>query len=244
MATVARSDLLVNLVKASVGGEKELFDQTLAAIIAEERSKQHHVLADTLSRTAHKGLVPLNGHKTTNNLNAELVFQRQPEVDLSSLVLSAEVRTTLAQFIEEQQRADLLRSYNLEPRSRLLFTGPPGNGKTSLAEAIAASLSSPFFVVRYDSLIASYLGETAQRLRELFQYARQHRCVLFFDEFDAVGKERGDIHETGEIKRVVNSLLLEIDSLPSYVVLIAASNHSELLDRAAWRTTRLAVAGH
>jgi SpoVK/Ycf46/Vps4 family AAA+-type ATPase len=117
----------------------------------------------------------------------------------------------------------------------LLLSGPPGNGKTSLAEAIAEAMAVPFFTVRYDLLIGSYLGETTQRLRRLFEYIRTTPAVLLFDEFDVVGKERGDPHETGEIKRVVSTLLLQIDALPSYVVVVAATNHGELLDRAVWR---------
>jgi SpoVK/Ycf46/Vps4 family AAA+-type ATPase len=123
----------------------------------------------------------------------------------------------------------------VQPRHRVLLSGPPGNGKTSLAEAIAEALSIPFFTVRYDLLIGSYLGETTQRLRRLFEYIRTTPAVLLFDEFDVVGKERGDPHETGEIKRVVSTWLLQIDALPSYVVVIAATNHGELLDRAVWR---------
>lgn len=95
------------------------------------------------------------------------------------------------------------------------------------------------FVVRYDAVVASYLGETAQRLRRLFDYVRTEPCLLFFDEFDAIGKERGDLHESGEIKRVVTTLLLQFDDLPSYCVLVAATNHPELLDRATWRRFRL-----
>src|SRR5207244_9757845 len=87
--------------------------------------------------------------------------------------------------------------------------------------------------------ITSYLGETAQRLRRLFDFVRTEPCVLFFDEFDAIGKERGDLHETGEIKRVVTTLLLQLDDLPSYCVLIGATNHPELLDRATWRRFQL-----
>jgi len=93
----------------------------------------------------------------------------------------------------------------------------------------------PLVLARYDALITSFLGETASRLRRLFEYAHTRRCVLFFDEFDTLGKERGDIHETGEIKRVVSSLLLQIDDLPPHVVVICATNHPELLDRAVWR---------
>ena len=100
---------------------------------------------------------------------------------------------------------------------------------------MAYELALPLFVVRYDAVVTSYLGETAQRLRRLFDFVRTEPCVLFFDEFDAIGKERGDLHETGEIKRVVTTLLLQFDDLPSYCVLIGATNHPELLDRATWR---------
>jgi AAA+ superfamily predicted ATPase len=104
-----------------------------------------------------------------------------------------------------------------------------------VAEAIAEALLLPMVVVRYEEVIGSFLGETAARLASVFAFARTRRCVLFFDEFDAVAKERGDEHETGEIKRVVSSLLLQVDALPSHAVVVAASNHPELLDRAVHR---------
>jgi len=97
------------------------------------------------------------------------------------------------------------------------------------------------FIVRYETLVGSYLGETSSRLKHLMDYAKTQRCVLFFDEFETLGKERGDTHETGEIKRVVSSLLLQIDDLPDYVVVVAASNHPELLDRAVWRRFQLRI---
>ncbi len=234
---MARSDLLLNLVKAGLNGEQELFTKTVEAVIAEERSKSHHILADSLAQATlqHKKPREATVQVMFKSPSAELLLEQQPDVALSDLVLPTTVQVIVSQLIEEQQRADLLRSYNLEPRSRMLLTGPPGNGKTSLAEAIATSLCVPFFVVRYEKVVNSYLGETAKRLQELFQYARLRQCVLFFDEFDALGKEREDRQESGEIKRVLNSLLLEVDRLPSYVILIAATNHPELLDRAVWR---------
>jgi SpoVK/Ycf46/Vps4 family AAA+-type ATPase len=155
------------------------------------------------------------------------------------VLLPADVLKATSELIEEQQRRDILRSYGLEPRHRVLLSGPPGNGKTTLAEAIAQELMVPLFVVRYEAVVGSFLGETSGRLKRLFDFARTHQCVLFFDEFDTLGKERGDTHETGEIKRVVSSLLLQIDALPSHVVVVTATNHAELLDRAVWRRFQL-----
>jgi SpoVK/Ycf46/Vps4 family AAA+-type ATPase len=234
---VARSDLLLNLVKSGLNGERELFTKTVEAVIAEERAKSHHVLADSLTKATlqHKPVRETSVQVLLKVPSAELLLEKQPDVELSDLVLPTAVQTLASQLIEEQQRADLLRSYNLEPRSRVILTGPPGNGKTSLAEAIATTLCVPFYVVRYEKVVNSYLGETAKRIQEVFQYARLRQCVLFFDEFDALAKEREDRQESGEIKRVLNSLLLEVDRLPSYVILIAATNHPELLDRAVWR---------
>jgi AAA+ superfamily predicted ATPase len=236
-ADVARSDLLLNLVRAGLNGERELFTKTVEAVIAEERAKSHHVLADSLTQATlqHKPNRETSVQVLLKTPSAELLIEQQPDIELSELVLPLAVETVVSQLIEEQQRADLLRSYNLEPRSRMLLTGPPGNGKTSLAEAIANALCVPLFVVRYEKVVNSYLGETAKRMQEVFQYARLRQCVLFFDEFDALGKEREDRQESGEIKRVLNSLLLEVDRLPSYVILIAATNHPDLLDRAVWR---------
>lgn len=240
---MARSDLLINLVKAGATGERELFDRTVSALIAEERSKSHHVLADALDRAASspKRNEPNKVQITLKTNCADLLFEQQANRSLDELVLPREVKSAVGHLIEEQQRADLLRSYNLEPRSRVLLTGPPGNGKTSLAEAIASSLAVPFFVVRYERVVNSYLGETAKHLHDVFQYARLHQCVLFFDEFDTLGKEREDRQESGEIKRVLNSLLTEIDHLPSYVVFVAATNHPGLLDRAVWRRFQIKV---
>ena len=120
-----------------------------------------------------------------------------------------------------------------------MLDGPPGNGKTTLAEAIACETMLPFYVVRYEGVVASFLGETASRLDAVFDFARTRRCVLFLDEFDSIAKERSDAHETGEIKRVVSTLLLQIDRLPAHVVVVCSTNHSELLDRAAWRRFQL-----
>lgn len=239
---MARSDLLISLVKAGMLGDKKAIRSTVEAIIAEENVKQHKVLADRLARVLQANgnatsLAPLSSEPVGRS--REFISEVTPRRSLDDLILSDECRLAVDQLVEEQRRASLLRAHGLDPRHRILLVGPPGNGKTSLAEAIAETLAVPFFVVRYDSMIGSYLGETAGRLKRVFDYVRTTPCVLFFDEFDAVGKERADIHETGEIKRVVTSLLMNVDELPAYSVIIAATNHSELLDRAVWRRFQL-----
>jgi AAA+ superfamily predicted ATPase len=234
---MARSDLLVSLVKAGASGDVTRARTVTEAIIAEERAKRHNVLAERLAEAMHvngasSATVKFAGH---GQRHREFLLELTPRRRIEELVLSDLARRACDELIEEQHRAALLRAHSLEPRHRVLLVGPPGNGKTSLAEAIAEALAVPFFVVRYEAMIGSFLGETATRLKRVFDYASTTPCVLFFDEFDAVGKERGDVHETGEIKRVVTSLLMQVDDLPSYTVVVAATNHAELLDRAAWR---------
>lgn len=234
---MARADLILKLISAGRTGDDVAMRKVVEALAADERSKNHVILADRILAQ----LQTTNGHvrqveqSARRTVSEHLVVEKIPARCLDDLILPADAAETMRELVREHHRADLLRSYGLEPRHRLLLAGPPGNGKTTLAEALADALHVPLLIVRYEAVIGSYLGETAQRIGHVFEYARARHCVLFFDEFDAVGKERGDLHETGEIKRVVSSLLLQIDTVPSYVVVVAASNHPELLDRAVWR---------
>lgn len=242
---MARSDLLISLVRAGAAGDREMLKSTTEALMADERAKKHHVLADRLQRAL--SAVPVTPPALTTAATGagngrEAIIEVRPQIRLEDLLLPLPVRENGRQLVEEHVRADVLRAHGYEPRHRVLLSGPPGNGKTSFAEGVAEALGLPLFVVRYDALIGSYLGETNTRLRKLFDYVRTQPSILFFDEFDAIGKERGDTHETGEIKRVVSFLLMQIDQLPSYVVVIAATNHAELLDRAVWRRFQVRLA--
>jgi len=239
---MSRADLLVSLVKAGSQGDQQLLRTTVEAMVAEERAKQHFQLADRLveNLVSPKPLSrPSEVVRSFDGGHGGLLYEVEPKRSLDSLLLDGDVVAACRELVEEQHRKDLLRSYGVEPRHRVLLSGAPGNGKTSLAEAIATELMVPLFVVRYEAVIGSFLGETSGRLKRLFDFVRTHQCVLFFDEFDTLGKERGDTHETGEIKRVVSSLLLQIDALPSHVVVVTATNHAELLDRAVWRRFQL-----
>lgn len=239
---MSRADLIVNLVKAGSEGDQQLLRTTVEAMAAEERAKHHHQLADRLVQNLGEAKARPKSPEVVRSYDGGhggLLYEIEPRRTLDSLLLADTVRVACRELVEEQHRRDLLRSYGLEPRHRLLLSGAPGNGKTSLAEALANELMAPLFVVRYEAVIGSFLGETSGRLKRLFDFVRTHQCVLFFDEFDTLGKERGDTHETGEIKRVVSSLLLQIDALPSHVVVVTATNHAELLDRAVWRRFQL-----
>lgn len=244
---MARADLLCELIKAGIIKDDVSFRKAAEAICAEERSKQHEILAnrisDLLNNTQYQNN-PNNRNSpqilhSSNIIANQLFYEKVPNKRLDQLLLPESVYNSCRDLIEEQTRIDLLRSYGLEPRNKILLIGPPGNGKTSVAEGIAEALMLPLLTVRYEGIIGAYLGETASRLSKLFEYAKTRQCVLFFDEFDTIGKERGDQQETGEIKRVVSSLLLQIDALPSYVVTIAATNHDALLDKAVWRRFQL-----
>jgi len=220
--------------------DRQTLQQTMKAIIAE--SKRSSTKAST--QASLPGLeAPARGRARPQQSHvpdlpervAELVHSVPAQRRLSDLVLAPNVVYAVNEFIDEFSQAPLLRSHSLEPRHTVLLLGPPGNGKTSLAEALATELSLPLLSVRYDAIVDSFLGETSNRLRRLIEFATDNPCVLFFDEFEAVGKERSDAQETGEIKRVVSTLLVQLDRLPSHTLVVCATNHSELLDRAVWR---------
>lgn len=236
---------MVQLAEAGVQNDHGKLERTVAALVAEARAKQHHTLANRLSKAlgpkaADSRPAPraVGGTFLPDKVR-DLIVERPARRSIDELILPNGVENQIRDLIEEQHNADLLRANSLDPRHRVMLAGPPGNGKTTLAEGIAFALGVPFLTLRYDAVIDSYLGETSIRLKRVFDFARATPCVLFLDEFDALGKERGDIHETGEIKRVVSSLLLQMDDLPSYTVIVCASNHPELLDRAVWRRFQL-----
>ena len=223
-----------------MAGDRGTLRTSVEAAVAEERAKSHHIYADRLQRALNAvSVTPPTATRPTVQAGKDTILETMPTKRIEDLILPLPVSEQIRQLVEEQHRADLLRAHGMQPRHRILLSGPPGNGKTTIAEGIAEALAVQFFTVRYDALVGSYLGETNMRLARLFEYVRTVPCVLLFDEFDSIGKERGDNHETGEIKRVVSFLLMQIDQLPSYVVTVAATNHAELLDRAVWRRFQL-----
>lgn len=152
-----------------------------------------------------------------------------------NFVLPESVKMKLKDFEDTIKIKDKMNTLGLEFNMSLLLYGAPGCGKTSLARYIANELELPLVVARLDTLVSSLLGNTAKNIRRIFDYAKKQPCVLFLDEFDAIAKVRDDKHEMGELKRVVNSLIQNMDEYCQNGILIAATNHQELLDDAIWR---------
>jgi SpoVK/Ycf46/Vps4 family AAA+-type ATPase len=171
--------------------------------------------------------------------SSPLFAPRIPRRRLADLVLSDALQRACHEFLDDHRHAVALQAEGLIPRNRILLDGPPGNGKTSLAEALAAELDLPFYVIRYDRLIGGSLHDTLANLGQLFDQVQQQPCVVFFDEFDTVGKERGDASDTTDVKRAVGMLLIHIELTPPPTIVMAATNHQELLDHAAWRRFHL-----
>lgn len=235
---MARGELMKRLL-ASYGRDEE-FRAVAEQIIREEEKKNNRVLARSLRRTLDSPASGGTPHrraplvKFPDALN-DFVERVEPTHRHDDIVLNpANVRLLLG-LMREFRQADEIRRHGLPVRSKLLFCGPPGCGKTLCAEVFAAEVGLPHFVVRLDRVISSYLGETAANLRKVFEFARSQPCVLLIDEFDALARARDHSDEHNELRRVVNSLLLFIDRIRPKGFLIAATNLDEALDPAIWR---------
>lgn len=213
-------------------------------IVVAEARMGHLALAEELKklietakggRKTHQGIVkklPVNTAQKELNDLLELVH---PAVKLKDMVLSPQVERSVKRVLGEQKQVELLRQHNLFPRRKLLLTGPLGYGKTMTAEVIANELGLPLFIIRLDGLISQYMGESIAKLRLIFDVTQEFRAVYLFDEFDSIGTTRSQGNDVGEIKRVLNSFLLQIEKDHSNSLVIAATNMPESLDKALFR---------
>ncbi len=181
-------------------------------------------------RDAGGGMIPVDVDSRLS-----LLRQEYPVLLREEPILPPALRSRLDQVLSERKHLDVLAHKGLEPTRSLLFVGPPGVGKTMSARWVAERLGVPLLILDLSTVISSYLGKTGSNLRNVLDYAKSLSCVLLLDEFDAVAKRRDDESEIGELKRLVTVLLQEIDDWPETSLLIAATNHEELLDPAAWR---------
>ena len=241
---MANGKLIRKLIRSGTEGDLDAFRVVAKQVIEEERQKHHHLLADDLETILY-GRSRTSSSPTLRKLSetipedrergVPLLSIREPVRSLVDVVLSHENLSLVKDVLREHNRGEILKAHGLRPCDRVLLCGPAGCGKTLTAEAIASELGRPFAIVRTDSVVSSFLGETAANLRKVFDFAAKSPMVTLFDEFDALGKEREDASEHGELRRVINAVLQMLDAYDGRSLLIAATNHEGLLDSAIWR---------
>lgn len=240
---MASADQLRALLKSHIDGDDSHFLSVAMQVAAHEAKLGHGKLAEELrdmidaakarrSRAEPGKLVQLG--KPRGELSS-LLSVSYPATRLADMVLDNGVETQLQRIVKEQRSFMKIREHGLSPRRKLLLVGPPGSGKTMTASALAGELGIPLFLVRLDALITKFMGETAAKLRQIFDSVADIRGVYFFDEFDAIGSQRGLANDVGEIRRVLNSFLQMIEHDNSNSLIIAATNHPEILDYALFR---------
>lgn len=240
----AEKKIIIDLIKSGLIGETkrvELAALSLARSVKAENPEMFDNIKNTLAsysltgganiRSAGSAPIPTDGDS-----KMEMATIYEPNIDQNPLpVLPAFLMDRINSFIEERNKIDVLIENNIKPSTSLLLVGQPGTGKTMLAKYIASILNKNLIILDLSSSMSSLMGKTGSNLKRVLQYAKQSASVLLFDEFDAIAKKRDDSTDLGEIKRVVNILLMELEDWPISSVFIATTNHPELLDKAIWR---------
>jgi SpoVK/Ycf46/Vps4 family AAA+-type ATPase len=239
---MATAEQLKALLESHVEGDNDRFLSIVLQLAAQAARQGHGKLAQELRTLIDKA----RGNERTGDRNpvplaqprgelAGLLSVTYPKARLADMILASEIREHLERVLLEQRQRDKLATRGLLPRRKLLLVGPPGTGKTYSARALAGELHLPLFTVVLDALITKFMGETAAKLRMVFDAATRTRGVYFFDEFDALGGERANPNDVGEARRTLNSFLQFIEHDESESLLVAATNHVGLLDRALFR---------
>jgi SpoVK/Ycf46/Vps4 family AAA+-type ATPase len=240
---MAKAEQLKALLKSYLDGDEARFLAVAMQIAAHQARVGHGALAKELraliDEVKARGIVmpprgPVPIVQPRGEL-ASLLSASFPKVRLSDMVLPSAVSTRLSRILKEQRQLAKLRTHGLNPRRKLLLLGPPGTGKTMFASALSGELGLPLFVIRLEGVITKFLGETAAKLRLVFDAIAQTRGVYLFDEFDTIGTRRAMPNEVGEIRRVLNSFLQFIDQDEADSLILAATNHPEILDSALYR---------
>lgn len=240
---MAAAEQIKSLIKSFSDGDDSRFYATAMQIAAAEARKGRQELAEELkklikdsrkSKLDVSSLKNLPVNAAQKELNDLLEFTR-PDDKLKDMVLNDKLKKIIIRILDEQKQIEKLRQHNLFPRKKLLLTGPPGCGKTMTARVLSNELGIPLFVIRLDGLISRYMGESIAKLRLVFDTMKEFRAVYLFDEFDSIGTTRNQGNNVGEIKRVLNSFLLQIEKDESNSLIIAATNMPENLDEALFR---------
>jgi len=241
---MASAEQLKALIKSHIEGDESHFYSVAMQMAAHEARLGHGKLAQELRALIDEAK---NNKPRTSAFNkpillakprgelSSLLLASYPKLRISDMVLEKEIEERFNRIIKEQRQIVKIRSHGLTPRKKLLFIGLPGTGKTMSASVLAGELGLPLLVVRLEGLITKFMGETAAKLRIVFNAIAESRGVYLFDEFDSIGSHRGQINEVGEIRRILNSFLQMIEQDDSNSIILAATNHPDILDYALYR---------
>jgi len=237
---------ILEILRSHVDGDEERFRTAALQLAANEARQGHEEFAHEVKRLVEKSQLTSTSSQSRQAVNS-VPFNRpqgdlvglldsvQPKIGLNQLVLSSTLEARLRRVVKEQQQYNRINEHGLRPRQKLLLLGPPGCGKTITAHALAHELKLPLYLLRLDALFTKFMGETASKLRLVFDAIERQRAVFLFDEFDSLGLARGAQHYVAEMRRVLNSFLVFIDNMHGNSLVIAASNHPEVLDPALFR---------
>lgn len=239
---MATSEMIEELIRAHVSGDGDRFRRIALQVAARESRSGHRLVAgrirDLIDEAAGEAIEPEPGPtpivRPAEGLQGILAV-KYPHEKLQDIVLEGEAERAIDRLLEEYRSERRLQEWGLAPRRRLLFHGPPGCGKTLAATVIAGELGLPLFRVRVETLFSRFMGKTASLLAEIFEQAQRKRGVYLFDEFDAIGKHRGDENDVGEARRIVSTFLQLLDGDEGPSLVIAATNERGALDRALFR---------
>jgi SpoVK/Ycf46/Vps4 family AAA+-type ATPase len=243
---MATADHLKALIRSHAEGDDERFYAIAMQVAAQAARQGHTKFAQDLRDLVDQAKVRAKGSPSGQMTRPVPIVQPRgelvglltasfPKNRLSDMALDESIRSRIDRILLEQRQRDTILAHGMSPLRKLLLVGPPGTGKTMTAAALAGELSVPLFTIQLDGLITKYLGETAAKLRLIFEAIRQTRAVYLFDEFDALGGERAARNEVGEIRRVLNSFLQFLEQDDSDSIIVAATNHAHILDRALFR---------
>ena len=237
---MANAEQVKALLKSHMEGDEDRFFSVAMQVAAHEARLGHGKTAEELraiidrAKSRRDAASPVSIGRPRGEL-ANLLEVRSPKTRLREMIVGKTLEEQIRRIVCEYRHAGRILDHGLSPRRKLLLVGPPGTGKTLTASVLAGELGLPLFQVRLDGLITKYMGETAAKLRQIFDATGRTLGIYFFDEFDAIGSQRGIDNDAGEIRRVLNSFLLMIEQDCSHSLVIAATNHPDILDSALFR---------
>ncbi|WP_019007744.1 AAA family ATPase [Cohnella laeviribosi] len=234
--------MIPQLVRASLENDMRTVESSSLTLIRKLKNDYPEIAEEIAKALSYHGVgaavtrsIGIEPPPTDRDTFMSLARVDEPVASEPKVVLSEEITQLIERFIRERNMADKLLASGIKPPTSLLLYGPPGVGKTFLTSLLSHKLNLPLITLDLASAISSYLGKTGQNLKKVIDYARSTPSILFLDEFDAIAKRRDDPSDLGELKRIVNVLLKELEDWPSHSIVVAATNHADMLDKAIWR---------